>query len=193
MDRHRSARPRRSGALRAARLPARRVDAAARRSAGRADRSAGLRAVLGDHEARRHHADRVATASGSRARRGSRSPARARAPMPPTEILVLLDPPQPRPDAPGRERRASRPSGARAARRRRTHRARRPRRRGAGGRLGRARLRRADRGAVPARGHRVDPRRARAPTGSCCSAGPTRSSARTIPSTASPASRPARR
>ena len=43
---------------------------------------------------------------------------------------------------------------------------------------------------LPDRGDRVVPRRARRKTASCCSAGPTRSSARTTPSSAAPARRP---
>ena len=58
---HRSAGSRRSGAVRAQRLSGRRVDPAARRGARRLLRAAGLPAVLGDHEARRHRGGRIAT------------------------------------------------------------------------------------------------------------------------------------
>ena len=51
----------------------------------------------------------------------------------------------------------------------------------------------AHRRAVPDRGDRVEPRRAARRTGSCSTAGPTRSSARTIRSSGSPASGPVRR
>ena len=59
----RRARPDRPRALRARRLSARRVDAAAGRGAGRVLRAGGLRAVLGDHEARRHPGDLEAAAA----------------------------------------------------------------------------------------------------------------------------------
>ena len=57
--RHRPARPRRSGGS-PPRLSRRRVDATAGRGTGRLVRARGLRAVLGDHQARRHHRHRVA-------------------------------------------------------------------------------------------------------------------------------------
>ena len=60
------------GALRAPGLPARRVDAAARRGTGRVLRTRGPRTVLGDHEARRHHGDLEAAAALLERARGSR-------------------------------------------------------------------------------------------------------------------------
>ena len=68
---HRPAGSRRSRAVRAQRLPGRGVDAAAGRGTGGLLRAAGLPAVLGDHEARRHRGGGVATGGASRTRTGS--------------------------------------------------------------------------------------------------------------------------
>ena len=76
----RPARPLRSRALRRTRLSRRRVDAAAGRGAGRVVRARGLRAVLGDHQARRHPRRRVAAGAVlERARPDDRTERRARA------------------------------------------------------------------------------------------------------------------
>ena len=102
-------------------------------------RAAGLRAVLGDHEARRHPARSRRSRCGSRARRGSRSRASRRAADAAVGDGRDARSAAARPDAPGRERALHAEGGARAARRRRAHRASRsstaPRPAGASGEL----------------------------------------------------------
>ena len=89
----RSARPRRSAALRARRVSPRRVDAVARRGAGGAHRGTRVQAVLGDHEARRHHGDRPPTdALLERVRNHARACEQPVMKMP--EMVVMLDPPR---------------------------------------------------------------------------------------------------
>ena len=96
----------RPDAVRRARLPRRRVDAAARRGAGGVVRARGLRAVLGDHQARRHPRRRVAAgALLERARADDRPEGRAR---PADRDGRHPRSAAPRPAAPGRHARASR-------------------------------------------------------------------------------------
>ena len=61
---------------------------------GRADRGAGLRAVLGGHEARRHPADRRRSRGRFSSAQGITLARAGAPPLPPSEILVLLDPPK---------------------------------------------------------------------------------------------------
>ncbi len=180
--RHRSARPRRPRALRAPRLPARRSGrTCAPRRPSRTSRSTGT-SRSGRSPSTPTSCRSPRSRCGSRARRESRWHAPARAPVPPTEILVHDRPAPARSDAPRRERALHAAGGARPQRRRRAHRDRRARR---GGdfvewherrRLRHGRSRRRSR-SRSLRGSSAS----RAPTGSCCSAGRTRSSARTIP------------
>ena len=90
---HRPPGSRRSRAVRAQRLSARGVDAPAGRGAGGLLRAARLPAVLGDHQARRHHRHhRAAGALLERARADPR--AGSARPRSPSEMVVTLDPPR---------------------------------------------------------------------------------------------------
>jgi hypothetical protein len=114
-------------------------------------------------------------------------------PVPPTEILVMIDPPRHGP----MRRVVNARFTPRAVRARQdevdriaadiVHDADTPGAIRGGG------FRGTHRRAVPARGDRLDPRGAEHRLGSCASAGPTRSSARTIRNTGGRASRPAKR
>ncbi len=116
------------GTVRATRLSARGVDAAAGRGAGRARRSRPATSRSGRSRSTPTSCRSRRSRCASRARRASRCARAGAGPMPPSEILVLLDPPKHAADAARRQPALHAQGGAGARRRRRTHRARRPRR-----------------------------------------------------------------
>ena len=176
-------------ALRGARLPPRRVDEAARGGAGRAHRGPGVPTVLGDHQARRHRAD-LGTAAALLERAGRHAPEDRRAAAAAVGDGRPARSPEARPDAPGRHGTLHAACRACQARRHRAHRRSRSSTDAGTDGVRRVRLRAARRRAVPARGDGLEPRRAARRLASCCTAGRTRSSARTTPSSAAPGERP---